>query len=219
MSSSSIQLGTATSHRALSPRTILEAMSRTSRSRMGVPSSPGAADRSKATPPPRSKTPSVSPTPKRTEPAKRDRSRPPSPVPNGSVPEGIAFHFRVIRTYGPLAALVPMAITGILSALILWGSQSTIRGIIGFVLALMSCPTSVVFGFPVTTGGARWMAVIVSSAAIWAATGFVAARRSTSRAVAGWSEWRREWLRLAIGIWIGALVGLALAAILLTVDF
>lgn len=103
--------------------------------------------------------------------------------------------------------------------LALWGSQSTVRGLIGFVLAVLSCPTLPVFGFPLATGGTKWLAVIASSAAVWAGVGYVAARRSTTRAVAGWPEWRREWFRLAIGIWIGSLVGFGIAAVILTVDF
>jgi hypothetical protein len=112
-----------------------------------------------------------------------------------------------------------MAATGAASIIALWGSQSTARGLIGFVLAVVSCPTLPIFGFPLASGGAKWLAVIASSAAVWAAVGFVAARRSTTRAVAGWPEWRREWLRLAIGIWIGSFIGFAIAAIILTVDF
>lgn len=112
-----------------------------------------------------------------------------------------------------------MALSGLLSIVVLWGSQSTIRGIVGFVLAVMSCPTLPVFGLPMSTGTGRWLAAIASSALLWGVVGFIAARRSTTRAVAGWREWRREWLRLAIGVWVGSLVGFAIAAILLTVDF
>jgi hypothetical protein len=112
-----------------------------------------------------------------------------------------------------------MAAAGVASMIALWGSQSTARGLIGFVLAVLSCPTLPVFGFPLATGSTKWLAVIASSAALWAAVGFVAARRSTTRAVAGWPEWRREWLRLAVGIWIGSFIGFAIAATILTVDF
>jgi len=152
--------------------------------------------------------------------ARPTRSRHETPLVTGSpVPEGIEYHLRLVRTYGSLAALVPMAMAGIASMLALRGSQSTLRGLVGFVLAVMSCPTLPIFGFPLATGNAKWLAVIASSAAVWAAVGYVAARRSTTRAVAGWPEWRREWFRLAIGIWIGSLVGFAIAAIILTVDF
>lgn len=112
-----------------------------------------------------------------------------------------------------------MAIAGLMSMLVLWGSQSTLRGVIGFALAVLACPTLPLFGFPISTGGGRWLAVIASSAVLWASLGVLAARRATSRAVAGWSEWRREWLRTAIGVWIGAFIGFAIAAVVLTVEF
>lgn len=158
---------------------------------------------------------STSPPPERPT---RARHESPKPAPAG-VPDGIDYHSRTIKTFGPLAALVPMAASGLLSILFLWGSQSTLRGIIGFALAIVSCPTLAAFGFPVTSSGSMWIAVVVSSAALWIAIGSLAARRATDRAVAGWREWRREWLRLAVGIWVGSVVGLAIAALLLTVDF
>jgi lysylphosphatidylglycerol synthetase-like protein (DUF2156 family) len=160
-------------------------------------------------------------TPKNTS-ASAPRSTPPKieapSITRGAVPEGIEHHLRLVRTYGWLGALVPMAAAGAASMLVLRGSQSTVRGLVGFVLAVVSCPTLPVFGFPLATGGAKWLAVIASSAAVWATVGFIAARRSTNRAIAGWREWRREWFRLAIGIWIGSLVGFAIAASILTVD-
>lgn len=114
--------------------------------------------------------------------------------------------------------VVPMAVSGLFSLLVLWGSQSTVRGLIGFVFAVIACPTLPLIGFPVSSGSGRWLLVIASSAALWAGLGVLAARRARSRAVAGWPEWRREWLRMAIGVWIGAFVGFAIAAIFLTVD-
>lgn len=191
-------------------RTILGSMSRTSRSRVGAPIPVPSAPRAKPTSAPVKKS--------TTTPAPRSRVGE-TAITKGAVPEGIEYNLRVVRTYGSLAALVPMAVAGLSSMLALWGSTSTMRGLVGFVLAVVSCPTLPIFGFPLATGGTKWLAVVASSAAVWAAVGFVAARRSTTRAVAGWPEWRREWLRLAVGIWIGSLVGFAIAAIILTVDF
>lgn len=152
------------------------------------------------------------------------RTTPESAVPramsgNGPVPDGIEFHARTLTAYGGLAALVPMAGAGVLGSLVLWNSQSAIRGILGFALAIVSCPTLPLFGLPVTNGSGRWLGAIATSAVLWFGVGTLAARRSTVKAVAGWREWRREWLRLATGTWIGAFVGFAIAAIVLTVDF
>lgn len=112
-----------------------------------------------------------------------------------------------------------MAAAGLMSALVLWGSQSTVRGVIGFILAVVACPTLPIVGFPISSGVSKWLIAIASSAVLWMILGYVATRRSTKRAVAGWPEWRSEWLRLAVGVWIGSFIGFAIAAILLTVDF
>ena len=106
----------------------------------------------------------------------------------------------------------------LLSALLLVGSDSAWRGVPGFVLAVSALPTLPMTGIPVMGGGVRWSIAIVTSAIVWFVIGTVAARRSSSRAVASWPEWRREWLRLAIGVWLGALVGIAVAGTLLSVN-
>lgn len=114
-----------------------------------------------------------------------------------------------------------MAIAGaiaVVSAVLLVGSDSVWRGVPGFVLAVVALPTLPMTGIPVMGGGLRWLVAIVTSGALWFVVGAVAARRSSSRAVASWPEWRREWLRLAVGAWIGSLVGIAVAGTVLSVN-
>lgn len=106
----------------------------------------------------------------------------------------------------------------LVAAVLLVGSDSAWRGVPGFVLAIVALPTLPMTGIPVMGGGVRWIVAILSSAAIWFVIGAVAARRSSRRAVASWPEWRREWIRLAVGIWIGALVGIAVAGTVLSVN-
>lgn len=106
----------------------------------------------------------------------------------------------------------------LVAALLLVGSDSVWRGVPGFVLAIVALPTLPMTGIPVMGGSVRWLVAIVTSAAVWFVVGTVAARRSSSRAVASWPEWRREWARLAIGIWAGALVGIAVAGTVLSVN-
>jgi hypothetical protein len=50
---------------------------------------------------------------------------------------------------------------------------------------------------------------------LWFALGHVSAVRATRRAVSGWREWRREFRPLAIGVWLGAVIALAVAALIL----
>jgi hypothetical protein len=107
---------------------------------------------------------------------------------------------------------------GLLAAVLLVGSDSAWRGVPGFVLAIVAVPTLPMTGIPVMGGGIRWVLAIATSAAIWFVIGAVAARRSSSRAIASWPEWRREWIRLAVGIWIGALIGIAVAGTVLSVN-
>ena len=73
-------------------------------------------------------------------------------------------------------------------------------------------------GIPVMGGATRWFVALITSAALWFVIGAVAARRSSRRPATSWREWRREWLRLAVGIWAGALVGIAVAGTLLSVN-
>lgn len=110
------------------------------------------------------------------------------------------------------------AAIAVASAVLLVGSDSAWRGVPGFVLAVVALPTLPMTGIPVMGGGLRWLVAIVTSAAVWFVIGAVAARRSSSRAVASWPEWRREWMRLAVGAWIGSLVGIAVAGTVLSVN-
>ncbi len=106
----------------------------------------------------------------------------------------------------------------VLSAILLVGSQSAWRGVPGFVLAIVALPTLPMTGIPVMGGTFRWLVALATSAGVWFLVGAVASRRASSRALSSWPEWRREWLRLAVGIWLGALVGIALAGTLLSVN-
>jgi len=135
-----------------------------------------------------------------------------------AVPDGPRFHRRMVRKNAARAALMIPVATGLVAAVLLTGSDSAWRGIPGFVLAIMSLPTLPLTGIPVMGGALRWLVAIVTSAIVWMFLGVVAARRSTSRPLTGWREWRREWLRLAVGVWAGALIGIGVAATFLSVN-
>ncbi len=102
---------------------------------------------------------------------------------------------------------------GAVALVALAGSESTARGVAGLVLATLAAPTLPILGLPIAEGGARtWLAVGLA-AALWIGVGAVAAYRATRRPVAGAAEWWREYLRLAAGIWLGALGALLLGAL------
>jgi hypothetical protein len=134
------------------------------------------------------------------------------------VPDGVVYHRLLVRKFGPYLAVAISAAIGIVAALLLIGSESALRGIPGFILAIVAIPTLPLFGVPVMGGTVRWLLAIVSSAAIWAFIGHLAAQRSTNRTISSWPEWRREWTRLSIGVWAGAMFGLAVAAIALGIN-
>ena len=144
--------------------------------------------------------------------------RPTITVPSNVVPDGVTFHRLIVRKFGPLIAIAISLAVGLLAALLLLGSSSAVRGIPGFILAIVAIPTLPLFGVPVMGGTTRWLLAILTSAALWAFVGHVAAQRSTMRVASSWPEWRREWTRLSIGVWIGSMLGLGVAAIALGIN-
>lgn len=123
-----------------------------------------------------------------------------------------------MRRLGPFVPIGVAIALGLVAAMLLVGSESAWRGAPGFILAVASIPTLPLFGVPVMGGTTRWALAVVTSSMLWFAIGTLAARRSTSRVVTGWPEWRREYVRLSVGVWVGALVGLAVAATVLSVN-
>lgn len=137
---------------------------------------------------------------------------PPRPAPPDG---GLRASRSAVRRAGPLLGLVIPAALGALAVILLHGSESTPRGVAGLVLATLAAPTLPVLGLPIAEGGTRtWIAVGLAMA-LWIGVGALAAHRATRRPVAGPADWWREYLRLAAGLWLGALGALALAALVL----
>jgi hypothetical protein len=134
------------------------------------------------------------------------------------VPDGPRHHRRTVRRLGSIASVSSAAVIALVAAILLVGSDSAWRGVPGFVLAVVAVPTLPMTGIPVMGGAVRWLVAVITSALVWFVVGAVAARRSSRRPITGWPEWRREWLRLAVGIWAGSLVGIAIAGTVLSVN-
>lgn len=141
----------------------------------------------------------------------RTTSRPVASRRRDIVPDGLRFHRQRVLQFGPLMSLAVPVVSAIFGLLLLDGSESTWRGLVGFVAILVATPTAPVLGMPAVGGTGRWAVALLSSAVLWCVLGFVAARRSTRRMASSWPEWRKEWLRLAFGAWAGALIGIALS--------
>ena len=137
------------------------------------------------------------------------------------VPRGPAHYRRKIRRLGMLAALV-MPTSSLAVGVLVWrfwpcpdGSRCLVPSVIGWILAALALPTAVLVGLPFSGGPVRLAVAAVTSAVAWIVIGFAASRRATRVPVADWRDWRREYLWLAIPLWLGVLVGLGGFALVL----
>ena len=110
---------------------------------------------------------------------------------------------------------VAMSASLALVGLILLALPGSLLGILGYLILVIALPVLSIAGVPAVSTFASYALATVASAAIWFALGHVSAIRATRRAVVGWPEWAREFRPLAIGVAIGAVLALALSAIVL----
>ena len=90
-------------------------------------------------------------------------------------------------------------------------------GLIGFILTVIALPTLPLFGVPAAGGVIRYALSFISSALLWWVVGHYAARRAVQLTISSWPEWINEFRPLAIGVVLGSLISLALAAVVLGV--
>lgn len=88
-------------------------------------------------------------------------------------------------------------------------------GALSFLCVVMAFPVMPVLGIPAAGGTLRLVVGIAVSCALWWVIGQVAAARVTHHPVVGWREWSKEFVTLAIGLWVGAVGSLALAGLAL----
>ena len=138
------------------------------------------------------------------------------------VPRGPADYRRKVRRRGAWVALL-VPVVSVLIAVCVWrfwpcpdGSRCLVPSIIGWILAALALPTAVLVGLPFSGGPVRLSLAVASSIVVWLLVGFAAARRATRVPVADWRDWRREYLWIAIPLWLGVLVGLGGFALFLT---
>lgn len=138
-----------------------------------------------------------------------------TPLLERPVPRGPRAYRRRIRLFGPLLALGPAAVLGLLAMALLRNNQSTGRGGVGFVAALLASPCIVFAGLPLNSGSGLWAATTVGSIVLWLLIGMLAARRATQSPVATWRNFWREYAWPATGVWIGALAAFVIADVAL----
>jgi hypothetical protein len=102
-------------------------------------------------------------------------------------------------------------VVGLVALVVLAGSDSPVRGVPGFILAVLVAPGVLVFGAPLAHGPVVYLGGVVVSLACWTLLGALAARRATRRAAATWSDYWRELAWLAGSMWVGLLVALLVA--------
>lgn len=104
-----------------------------------------------------------------------------------------------------------MAIVGII---LIW-LPGAIFGVIGYLIVNAGIPALALTGVPAISAASRIVIAIVASVGLWWTIGHFSAVRASRRSIAGWSEWRREFRPLAIGVWAGTILALGVAAFVL----
>ena len=130
------------------------------------------------------------------------------------VVDGIIANRNVVRKRGGVVA-VAMSASLALVGLILVALPGSLLSMLGYLILVIALPVLSIAGVPAVSTFASFTLATLASAAIWFAFGHVSAIRATRRAVVGWPEWAREFRPLAIGVAIGAVLALALSAIVL----
>ncbi len=132
-----------------------------------------------------------------------------------SVRQGPRAYRRQVRRLGPLLALLPPAALGAIALILLRDNTSTVRGVMGFLTAVLAAPGLLVGGAPMTGGTALYMAAAAGSAVMWLLIGFAASARATRRPVATWGDYWKEYLWLAGAVWLGVIGALVAANLVL----
>lgn len=131
----------------------------------------------------------------------------------GSAPltAGPRWYRRRIRVIGPILGLIPMALLGGLSMLVLRIGDGPTSGAIGLIAGSAAAPGLLVAGAPFADESTFPLA-IAASVPLWIVLGWVAARRATKRPVASWWDFGRELFWLSSAVVIGAIVAVVVAA-------
>ena len=119
-----------------------------------------------------------------------------------------------IRTYGPLAALVPPLFVLALAAVVWfgWSCQGTActrPSLLAWFLLMLAVPSTLPSGLPWLFGPASIAVALGTSAVMWLVFGRWAARRATRDVEAGWGAFWTELSSMVLGVWAGVAVGLA----------
>jgi len=128
--------------------------------------------------------------------------------------DGIVFHRTQVRQRGGLIA-VGASIVIALFGLLLGALPGSLFGLLGFLILLIALPVLPMLGVPAVSSNTAYLLAFFLSMVLWFAVGHISALRATRKAVSGWPEWLHEVRPFAIGIWVGALLSLAISTVVL----
>ncbi|MGB8862072.1 MAG: hypothetical protein WCC60_22640 [Ilumatobacteraceae bacterium] len=134
---------------------------------------------------------------------------------NPPVRQGPRAYRLQIRRLGPIVGVLPAGALGAVSLVLLRGNTSTVRGVLGFLTAVLAAPGLLVAGAPMATGASAFAPAIVGSLVLWLLVGTAASFRATRTPVATWRDYWREHLWLAGGVWLGVVGALVAANLVL----
>ena len=141
------------------------------------------------------------------------------PAPQTSVAppvrKGPRAYRRQIRSLGPMVALLPPVALGAAALLLLRNNTSTVRGVVGFLTAVLAAPGLLVGGAPMKGGTGLYLAATAGSGVLWLLIGVAATARATRTPVATWGDFWREYLWLAGAVWLGVIGSLVAANLIL----
>lgn len=127
------------------------------------------------------------------------------------VPGGPRWYRKRIGRWGVPLGLLPMAVLGLVSAVILWASDATIAGAAGLWLGCAAAPMLLVFGAPFGDSDLYPIAVALS-VPVWLAVGWLAGRRTSRRPAPSWQIYAAELAQLSGAVLIGSGIALGLAS-------
>ncbi len=130
------------------------------------------------------------------------------------VPDGIIANRMLVRQRGAVTA-AGLAASIALVGVILLALPGSLTGIVGFLLLMASLPTLPMFGVPAVAGGTIYLLGVLTSLGAWLAIGHLAALRASKRAVVDWTDWRREFVPLALGLLLGGVLALIIGGLVL----
>ena len=131
------------------------------------------------------------------------------------VTDGPQWYRARIRFWGPVVAVAAQAVVGAISLVALRVLDGSVSGAIGLITGVWAAPVLLLVGAPFGDSDLYPVAV-AASAVLWLVLGFVAARRSTRNPFATWSDFWRHYAWMCAGVWVGAMVALGIAAMVVS---